>query len=184
LAREYENAIGVAKAIVAQAEAAGIVFVEGLIEQPAAWIEDTEAGPVLCRGVFDWVHVGRGHVLDLKTCESAHPLAIGRSCYEYGYDIQAEAYLSALRKLNPEIEGRERFTWLFAEILPPESTQQRVVITVAEPDGLMHELGRHRWQTACATWARCLESDTWPKYSNSPVPIAPPAYAITREFER
>lgn len=184
LASEFERAKLIAEAIVTEAAKQGIELRRGgLIETPAAWTEDTEAGPIVCRGIFDWVHVGEAAALDLKTCRSANPRDIMKAVIEHGYDIQAEAYKSALRKLNPDMAGRETFRWLFIEELPAGAPQP-IILTVAEADGALAELGAARWRDACETWARCTTANQWPAYTTGTARIAPPAWALREEFER
>lgn len=184
LARELEQARAVAEAIVAQALERGIELRRGgLIETPAAWIEETEHGPIVARGIFDWAHVGNAIILDLKTCRSANPTELGRHIIEHGYDIQAAAYKSALRALNPGMAGREAFRWLFIEQLPPGAPSP-IILTVAEADGALDELGAAKWRDACEAWAKCLTTNTWPAYTTGIARVAPPAWAIREEFER
>lgn len=184
LARELERAKVIAEAIVDEARKQGIELRRGgLVEQPAAWIEETEAGPIVCRGLFDWVHIGEAVALDLKTARSANPRELGKHIIEHGYDIQAAAYKSAIRALNDGMAGREVFRWLFIEQLPPTASQP-IILTVAEADGALAELGAARWRDACETWGRCITTNQWPAYTTGIARIAPPAWALKEEFER
>lgn len=181
LAREIDDIQAVAFSITALLHAEGIDLT-GQSEVVAVWEEDTPDGPVLCRGRMDHLIRERGLIFDLKTTASAHPDKCAKACIEYGYDIQCAAYTSAIHKLVPEVAGRESFTWLFVETLPVGSPR-RAILTVAQPDGAMRELGRARWESACATWARCLASDVWPAYSVGVASLTPPAWAMRETFE-
>ncbi len=125
---------------------------------------------------MDHVHLANSLILDLKTCQSAHPKAIARSMIDHGADVQWAAYTSAIRKLNPLMAGREDMAFLFVEELP-EGSPNRVLLTVARPDGSMREHGRARWEHACEKWAACLKSGVWPGYGT--VSVAAPNWALT-----
>lgn len=160
-------------------------------EQVAVWTEDTPAGPVLCRGMMDNVALdapevvaAAGRVLDLKTCRSAHPKACSSHVVEYGYDLQAAAYLSAVENVRPDLAGRVDFVWAFVEELPADSPR-RVAVTLARPDGALAELGRVRWARACECWARCLSTGRWPDYTaGGAVRLEAPAWILKEELER
>lgn len=180
LAREHAEVQEVADAIRVKMHAEGIDLT-GRSEVVVNWTEETPAGKVLCRGMMDHLIENRAVIFDLKNSVNAHPKKFAASCIEYGYDIQFAAYTSAFRKLRPDLAGRERFTWLIIEELPAGSPD-RVILTVAEPSAMMRELGKHRWEKACAQWAQCVESGVWPGYSVGTAKIDPPAWAM-RELQ-
>ncbi len=168
----------VAGAIKDEIEYAGIRLL-GHSEAVATWEEDSPVGPVSCRGMLDhvWMNdIGAG-VFDLKTCRSAHPRACEKHVVEYGYDLQAAAYVSAIETIRPDLAGRVSFTWLFIEELPGF----RVALTVATLAGSMWERGRRRWARAVELWANCLAADKWPTYSAEPVRLECPAWAMDAE---
>lgn len=183
LEREYADAAAVAGAIVAGMGEAGVAYTGGLAEHTIVWDEPTAAGPVLCRGMMDLLHPDAGLILDLKTCRTAHPKACAAHVAEYGYDIQAAAYTSAVEKIRPDLAGRVDFAWVFAEELPAGSPR-RVILTVARPSGEMREYGRLRWGRACEAWAACLRDDHWPGYGTEEIRLDPPAWAMSEEVGR
>lgn len=162
--------------IVAAIEDAGFNL-GGISEAVATWTEDTEAGPVLCRGMMDHVHVSDGVIIDLKTCHNAHPRSCESHILEYGYDLQRAAYVSALGKINPDVEGRIVYKWVFAEI----DGGELIDVSIAEASGTLRELGAARWKRACETWAVCLRDNYWPGYGGA-VLLEAPVYAMKEEM--
>ncbi len=179
LLREITAAREITREIRAVIEAAGFSL-DGQSEMSAMWEEETSHGPLSCRARMDHVHLDAAVILDLKTCQSAHPKAIARSMIDHGYDVQYAAYTSAIRKLNPDMAGREDFAFLFIEELP-EGSPNRVLLTVARPDGSMKEHGRARWERACELWAACLKSGVWPGYGS--ISVAAPNWALAELSE-
>lgn len=182
LRRELDDARAVAADISEELAERGISLT-GQSEQVAMWEEQTEAGPILCRGMLDHVILSADSaiILDLKTRRSAHPKACAAHVLDYGYHVQRAAYVSAVEKIRPDLAGRVDFLWLFVEELPVGSPK-RVVLTVARPDGLMREIGEAKWKQACERWAACLASGNWPAYSEDAVMLEAPAWAA-KEIE-
>lgn len=181
LVRELDADREIAACILEQLKARGIAFT-GKREAVAVWEEPSGRGPVMCRGRLD--HVCPPLIDDLKTCRSAHPDKLVRHVAEYGYHIQAAAYTSAITKIHPELAGRIRFRWIFAEILDPVPARgPKTIVTVARPSGAMLELGAALWSRAVESWARCLADDHWPGYAESEVAIEPPAWAMEKLVE-
>lgn len=121
------------------------------------WVEyaDDET-PVQCRGLLDQLE---GTVIrDLKKVASAAPRDTARHVKNYGCDIQAAAYTSALEHIWPEQIGRIRFEWIFVEEEAPYAALR------AEPAGSMAQLGRARWRAAINRFSKCLKTSVWPGY--------------------
>lgn len=152
----------------------------GVSEAKVEWTEQSSSGPVLCRGMMDHLIADDGQIFDVKTCRSAHPKACTSHVIEYGYDIQHAAYRSALRALRPNVAGRERFTFLFIEELP-EGSPRRVIITPAELDGRLRELGERRWARGVETWGACLSTNAWASYADRVIRLEAPDWALARE---
>lgn len=154
----------------------------GESEVSVEWEEESGAGPVLCRGRMDHVWWDRAAILDLKTCQSAHERAVRSHVWEYGYDVQRAAYCSAMRKLRPEMVGREKFTFVFVETLPPGS-RRRAIVQPVELDGPFREIGERRWRRAVDAWGQCLATDLWPAYAapRTTVTVEAPGWAIAQE---
>ena len=153
----------------------GIVL-DGHSEVVVLWTEDTDAGVIQCRARMDHITGDEHTVIDLKTTgKILPPSRLGRHFCDFGYEIQAAAYVRAVEAARPHLCGRVRFLDVAIELTRPNC------VTVAEPDGAMRALGERRWLRACETWGQCLATNTWPEYSDSVVLVSPPEYEIMRE---
>jgi len=179
LRHEYEDAALVAKDVRESLEDLGYALT-GISEAVVTWYEQSEYGPVKCRAMMDHLRLDLCAVWDFKTSNSAHPRAIQSHIMEYGYDIQESAYRSALRKLVPGSAGRESFTFLFCETMPPGSPR-RALITPCRLNGTFRAIGENRWRRAVELWAKCNRDDLWPAYTESCIEIEPPTWALRNE---
>lgn len=157
----------------------GYVF-SGESEFAIEWDEKAYDGTVLCRGrmdhvIFDLAHE-RATILDVKKSANVNPRNLRRHFYDYGYDIQYQAYINALVALHPELAGRIDFTFLFVEIEPPYS------IVPVQPAGAFREIGVSRWTRAVDVWKRCLARNHWPSYCDRTVMIEPMPYHAMEEL--
>lgn len=125
----------------------------GQSEVTIAWREATPDGDVWARGRID--HLDGATILDLKTCTSATAGACVRRIIDYGYDVQRAAYVRGLTAIRPELGGRVRFVFAFAEVEPPYG------VIVAPLDGVLRDYGERRWVEACERWARALRTGRW-----------------------
>lgn len=178
LEREFDAAVIVCGKLAAQLLEYGIRL-NGTSEVAAFWQEVASDGTVVqCRGLLDHVVFVEGHIIELKTCRSAHPRAIQKAIEAYSYHIQCEAYKRALACIDPTLGGRVRHTWLFCELEPP------YVIVPAEAAGSMRKLGESSWLQAVDTWANCLATNEWPSYSRGKVlRVEASPWALERALE-
>src|SRR6185369_2180467 len=128
----------------------------GRAEHSIFW-NDPDTG-VLCRARPDWwVHVDGIHcVTDLKSTVNASPTGFQRAIAKYRYHVQAAMYLDGIKAVT----GEEPNTWLWSawEKVQPYAN----AAYVATPE--MIETGRQEYKKLLVTYAKCLESDTWPGY--------------------
>jgi hypothetical protein len=95
---------------------------------------------------------------DLKTAWNVSDYSIARDIERYGYDIQAAAYVDAMKHcLGWPDPG---FQFVFAKTSPDYD----VIVRPLEPEEM--ERGQALWQEAKVTWKRCLESGEWPDTVN------------------
>lgn len=177
LQHELDDASAAVKGIKARFKALK-VRLNGKSEISLFWSETADDGTVVqCRGRIDHLVLtpARARILDLKTCRSAHPRSCRSHAYEYGYDIQAAAYRSAITQLYPRFAGREEFLFLFAELEEPYG------VLTCEPAGSLTELGNRRWRRAVNLWATCLRTKRWPGYADGVVQLEAPSYALMDE---
>lgn len=152
----------------------------GKSEGTALWKDhDDDGNEVQCRSRFDHsiVQDGTFWVIDLKTCADANPRVLTQQILNYGYDLQAAAYVRAVEKSDPQWQGRVKFLFLFAEDNPPYP------VTPILLDGAFRHLGQSKWRRAVNIWSDCLRNNRWPSYTVGPIHVSPPQWAIKEEFE-
>jgi hypothetical protein len=152
----------------------------GTKEASVFWGEQPQTGTleVQCRGRIDHLDLANLRIWDLKSCRSAHPRAVQRHVYEYGYDIQRAAYVSACDHIWPEVAGRWDFWFMFFETSPP------FACFPCRLDGTFRELGNRRWRRAVDIWSACTTTGVWPGYSRGGVAELPaPEWALNRDME-
>lgn len=148
----------------------------GESEVAVEWSEYGASGPVLCRGRMDHVFLDSGVIYDVKKTRNANPKYLAKHFVELGYDIQAAAYTRAVEALNPALQGRTDFVFLFMELEAPYS------VVPARADGAMREIGNLRWSRAVHLWERCLSRGIWPSYCDEPITLSPPPWVLTEEI--
>ena len=153
---EYDTAQRIAEAV-KRDPVAGPLLESSRHEVPATW---TFAGmPCKTRGVdmlgADWIG-------DLKTTADASPYRFGRDCLRRQYHAQLAWYHDAAISLGVT---PERHVIIGVESAPPHC------VTVFELTPRALEAGR----ATCRAWVEhlrvCIESDTWPGYTQSIQPL-------------
>lgn len=143
-------------------------------EVTAVWLSG-EAG-VLSRGRLDIVLARQGVIVDLKTCKDAARAAEGRNIIDYGRDMEAASRIDAIETLLPDLAGRVRFRYLFAEVEPPYA------VVDAELSRTMLELGARKWRRAVDRWGECLTADRWPGPHGGKAVIEAPEWALANDM--
>jgi len=145
----------------------------GVAEKPIYW-QDAETG-IWCRAKPDWLAHDRKLIVDYKsTAVSANPHGAGRLIERMGYDVQAGAYIDAVRSLyafDGVIEAT-KFVFLFQEIEAPYACSWVGL------DPAYIEMGMEKWSRAKAMWAECLSSGHWPAYPDRICWVEPEPYAV------
>lgn len=145
------------------------------IESSLFWT-NPETGAA-CKGRPDALRFygdGGATVLDLKTTLDASPGAFARAVLNYGYHVQAAAYLEGLRTLG--YEARD-FIVIAVEKSPPYCCA-----IYRMPDAAI-ELGAKRWREACALFAECTERGEWPGYPADLRELQLPAWALSEFYQ-
>lgn len=177
LARQYERAVEVTKIIEAKMAAHGLPL-DGKSELVLSWEEESMLleGPVACRAMLDHFRLKQRQIIDLKTCDSAHPKACIAHAINYGYLIQHAAYASAVGQVFPEIAGRLDFVFVFAEVEPP------YCVTPVRLDGSLRQIGEMNWNRAVEVWGQCLSARRWPEYAEEIITLEAPPWLLAREL--
>lgn len=157
---------------IAEHAAAPSLFSQGKPEQVLVWDEDG----ITCRSRLDWLRDDFTVIDDLKTTRSSvHPLALARTVFNAGYDVQAAFYLRGLRALTGKTAD---FRFVFVEVEPPYA----VSVVNLSPAALA--LADEKVQHAISTWRNCLLFNTWPGYPTAVATLDPPAWAEAAFFDR
>ena len=120
-----------------------------------------------CGIVYDAKTSGRG--LDDRTL---------RNRFEDGFDTQPGLYLRGLEKLWPEMAGRFRWRWIFAEQSAP------FAVRVEEAGTFALKEGAERAEYAIRKWAHCRANDSWPGYPRRVGRLDPSEWTYNRWTER
>jgi hypothetical protein len=151
----------------------------GRPEQSLFWVD--QATGVWRRARLDWLTDrtpgARLIVADYKTCVSAAPEHLQRDIERYGYHLQADWYLDAVRALGLAGDLEPAFVFVFQEKDPPH------LVTVAQPDTPALRVGRHLNRQALRIYRDCTASGRWPGYSDDVELIPLPAYIENRYAE-
>jgi hypothetical protein len=153
---------------------AAALFEDGRPEVSLFW-EDWAHG-VARRARLDWLTVhggGSATVVDLKTCASAEPQAIGKAVANFGYHMQHAWYVDGVHALG--LADDIRFLFVFVEKAPPH------LVTVVELDGEAVRVGRARNDQALRIFADCEASGRWPGYADGAVTVSLPRWATPRD---
>jgi len=98
-------------------------------------------------------------ITDLKTCQSAHPLAWPRQVFNYNYHIQAAFYKDLYDAATGNLT-EELFRFILSENYSPWETGKRLLSVEFE------EIGREKYQAALKLYCQCLATKTWPGYDD------------------
>jgi hypothetical protein len=169
---EMKTAIDTVKERLAGHAASPSLFTDGKPEQTLVW----EESGVTCRARLDWLRDDLATIDDLKTTAmSVSPLALQRSVFNAGYDVQAAFYLRGLQALT----GKDaEFRFVFVEVEPPHD------VTVVNLSPAALALAQEKVQFAIDTWRKCLMSGNWPGYTTRVATLDPPAWAEQSFYER
>lgn len=159
LKEQLERAAAMARAAVFQVrirEELALAMSGGRPERVLVWVEETPAGPVMCRSQLDWIPDDGDMFPDWKsTGASAGPDDYGRTFFDIGADIQDVFYRRGIKA----VLGRDAYL-----AFP--------VIETAEPHCLMvHRtapaslgLAERKVQWALNLFGACLHNNVWPGF--------------------
>jgi len=170
-ASDHDTCLAIRDAIAAHPKARQLLI--GDAEQSALWIDEPTG--VLARGRFDLLGHKTGTIVDLKTTRCAARDPFHRDIWNYGYHIQAAHYLGGAKALGLPFRN---FAFVAIEKDPPYGVALYELSIEAIQDGT-REL-----RPLLDRYAECLESDTWPGYSENVEVIDIPVWAPRQIDER
>lgn len=133
----------------------------GFAQQRLAWTAD---GGILCSGRPDYFDPVTGVIVDLKTCRSISDRGIKYAIRDYGWDIQAAAYLEGAS--GKTVDGvAPSVAFLAVEASSPYCTRWVTWSALAMGEATA------KWRRACAVWKDCLASESWPAYGDLEITV-------------
>lgn len=167
---EYEEAVAM-RNVVHSTLAAKRLFDITTPEVPLFWTDDITGVECKCRCDL----IGKGIVVDYKTCTDASTDAFTREALRYGYDLQAAMYSSGAiaNGYGPDVE------WYF---IAQEKSPPYAVNVIRAGDTFL-ERGYWRMNDLLARYAECSRDDSWPGYNATAEPneIILPEWALIPE---
>lgn len=149
------------------------LFVEGKPEQTLVWEDDLG---VTCCARLDWLHDDYGAIDDYKTTSaSADPQAWSRTMYGIGGDLQVAFYMRGVERLTGV---RPVFRYVVQETYPPYA------LSVVDLSPAALAFAESKVERAIELWSECVESGSWPGYSQLVASIELPTWAEMQWLER
>ena len=141
------------------------------IETSMSFIDPTTGCPA--KGRMDAFRRDAGAVIDLKTCLDASPAGFARQCLNFGYGIQAHAYLAGLQSLGIEADS---FIFIALEKSPP------YCCAIYSAPAALVELGKRKWEEACRRYIEYTAAGVWPGYSPDIQELQLPNWALSEFY--
>jgi hypothetical protein len=169
--KQYNAALNVFEALEQFRSKTGL-FTAGKPEQTIVWDE----GDHWARARIDWLPDDpAAPLLDLKTTGGLATVAgWGRTCWQFGADLQAAMYPRGCEFLRGE--APDGMLFCVVETDPP------FAIRVFGLDPVAIEVGQAKAAAARAAWVQCMRAQQWPSYPLEPEWIFPPPW-IVRQWE-
>lgn len=101
--------------------------------------------------------LGRMIIVDYKTTDCAKPSLFAKSIANYGYHMQGDAYIDAIKALGLADDA--------AFLLVAQEKKAPYLISVVELSAPALRIGHERNQRAIDIFKRCTETNHWPAYS-------------------
>jgi hypothetical protein len=128
-------------------------------EVPIFWLEETDYGPIWCRGLLDAYCGEMAYILDPKILRTpAMPIFFGANAAKSGYEIQLRWYRRGMSTLFPELQGRVQHANLVMESFFPHG------YAVLEPDEEAVHFADEEIKRAINLWGKCIHTRSFPGY--------------------
>lgn len=154
-AGEYDDVLAIRDVVHADSWLNGVITGGKPMIEASAYTIDHATGE-LCRVRPDLYREDLRGVLDVKSCQSAHPDAFARAVVNYGYHAQEAFYSDNWQAAGKPVEW---FAFLAFEKKPPYA------FAVYELPPSIVEEGRAIMRKALDTYHACRKADRWPAYS-------------------
>lgn len=176
LRAEYAEIVGMVAALRAHPVASALLSDGGHAESSLFW-RDEKSG-VMLRSRLDWrpaPKTGRTIGVDYKGMRSADPEKFARAAMDYGFHQQAPFYIDGL-KAHDLADDDAQFVFIVQEKTAP------YLVSVVQLDVSALRIGRLLNRRAIDLYAKCVQRDEWPGYSDDVAHVSLP-YFYERQFE-
>ncbi|MBF6328756.1 PD-(D/E)XK nuclease-like domain-containing protein [Nocardia transvalensis] len=176
LTKQYATVTAMADAVRGNELAA--VLLEGGTAELSLYCRDHATG-VMLRARPDWLPENtatRLIMVDLKSADTACPATFSASAARYGYAEQADWYRQVAITLG--LDPDPAFVFIVVSKRPPH------LVSVVELDTDALAYGHSRNRRAIDTYARCVETDTWPGWGTDVHLVGLPNWAYYQEENR
>jgi hypothetical protein len=170
---DYDMAQRVRDAVMAH-PTAGNLLTSALIPEASVFWRDAETD-LLCRSRVDGVNRRQRLLLDVKTTTDASPDEFSRSAAKFRHHWQAAFYRSGITAAPGGFQP-EAFFFIAVEREAP------YLVAVYELSRTAMMQGERDVREALREYAQCKASGIWPGYSDGPVLLDLPAWAMDEEF--
>lgn len=165
-ADEYERALAMRDAVYAH-PAARKALTANRWKIEASIFGELEGVPVRCRpDMLRTDHI----VVDVKTTKNASPDEFAKSVANYRYHVQSAFYGDLIERVTGQ--PTRAFIFIAVETVPPYLV---AVYVASEP---MTFKGRELYRRDLETYRKCAESGEWPGYSDVPLTLDLPRWAM------
>jgi len=132
----------------------------GQAEQPISWRDPITGANCKCKP--DWLAADTSVVIDLKTCESAHPDDVQRAIRRYMYHLSAAFYLQGIEAERLRIP---QWQWVFVEKKEPYA------VAVYHPADALIDDGDRLASRALDIYRTCSKRNSWRAYDDESMEI-------------
>lgn len=143
-------------------------------EVAVLWQEETQFGPVWCRGLLDVWCEDLGVILDPKVSAMLYNGKVEKHFLNMGWDRQAALYSHGVGKVLPHLAGRVSFADLMIKPEPPFTSR------LVAPDKAWEYSSIKEAQRAIEIFAECLYSGRWKGFGDKVERISMPAWESKR----
>ena len=174
LMHEWHKAHAMAESV--KAHPLGAKLLEaGKPEQSIYWRDPVSGARLRARP--DWITAidDRPVFVDVKTSDTANPVAFAKSVANYGYHVQAPWSQAGGETVFGE---RPLFLFLGVETEPP------YLVSVHELDAEAVEIGQDLMREAITIFAECAAADEWPAYGTKVHVARLPKWAVYEHENR
>jgi exodeoxyribonuclease VIII len=164
----WDQFMGMRDSVYKHLKAAELLSYVGWTERSYFWMDE---GKVPCKCRPDR-QIANEFVVDLKTCEDASPQGFAKASANWGYHIQQAFYMRGLEAAGAPVK---EFIFVAVEKAKPYT----VGVYTLDAAALAH--GQAKVQDGLDIFQECIETCTWPGYSDDMLELSLPGWCVPRD---